>query len=181
MRSQCSKLVRKNEDLSLHLSVVVIGKISKGIERIRPKHNAQANAIENWLVAVDKAFGERILPVDCTVANEWGRLYARRPLPVIDGLLAATAKTHRMILVTRNTAYIDGLDVNILSPFELSHNLTNLFMPSAQAARGMRTELRQGRGMVRNLAGILVNPVGLVEVAPQKRDRVKVRVNRAEM
>jgi len=108
----------KIEDASLYLSVLVIGEIRKGIERIRPKDNAQANAIEKWLQAVDKAFGERILPVDRAVANEWGRLNASRRLPVIDGLLAATAKTHRMTLVTRNTADIAGLDVYILNPFE---------------------------------------------------------------
>jgi toxin FitB len=109
----------KIEDASLYLSVLVIGEIRKGIERIRPKDNVQATAIENWLVAVDQAFGERILPVDRAVANEWGRLTASRPLPVIDGLLAATAKIHRMTLVTRNTAEIAGLDVYILNPFEL--------------------------------------------------------------
>ena len=109
----------KIEDASLYLSVLVIGEIRKGIERIRPKDPVQATAIENWLVAVDKAFGERILPVDRAVANEWGRLTASRPLPVIDSLLAATAKIHRMTLVTRNTAEIADLDVHILNPFEL--------------------------------------------------------------
>jgi predicted nucleic acid-binding protein len=108
----------KIEDASLYLSVLVIGEIRKGIEKIRPKDDAQADAIENWLVAVDKAFGERILPVDRAVANEWGRLNANRPVPVIDGLLAATAKIHRMTLVTRNTTDIDDLGVHILNPFE---------------------------------------------------------------
>jgi predicted nucleic acid-binding protein len=60
----------------------------------------------------------RILPIDRAVANEWGRLNANRPLPVIDGLLA-TAKIHRLTLVTRNTADIADLDVPILNPFEL--------------------------------------------------------------
>ena len=83
----------KIEDASLYLSVLVIGEIRKGIERIRPKDNVQAAKIEKWLVAVDKAFGERILPVDRAVANEWGRLTARRPLPVIDGLLRRPPKS----------------------------------------------------------------------------------------
>ncbi len=109
----------KIEDASLYLSVLVIGEIRKGIERIRPKDRAQASAIEDWLLAVDKAFGERILPVDRAVANEWGRLNASRPLPVIDSLLAATAKIHRMTLVTRDTADIADLGVRILNPFEL--------------------------------------------------------------
>ena len=109
----------KIEDASLYLSVLVIGEIRKGIERVRPKDNAKANAIENWLVAVHRAFDERILPIDRAVANEWGRLNANRPLPVIDGLLAATAKIHRMTLVTRNTADIADLGVHTLNPFEL--------------------------------------------------------------
>lgn len=108
----------KIEDSNLYLSVLVIGEIRKGIERVRRKDKAQANAIESWLAAVDKTFGERILPIDRTVANEWGRLDASRPLPVIDGLVAATAKIHRMTLVTRNTADLVGLDVHILNPFE---------------------------------------------------------------
>jgi toxin FitB len=109
----------KIEDASLYLSVLVIGEIRSGIEKVRPKDIAKANALDQWLIAVDKAFGERILPIDRAVANEWGRLNANRPLPVIDGLLAATAKTHRMTLVTRNTADIADLDVSTLNPFEL--------------------------------------------------------------
>ena len=109
----------KIADANLYLSVLVLGEIRRGIERIRPKDNAQANAIEHWLLAVDRAFAERILPVDRAVANEWGRLNASRPLPVIDGLLAATAKIHRMTLVTRNTADIADMGVHILNPFKL--------------------------------------------------------------
>lgn len=107
------------EDASLYLSVLVVGEIRKGIERIRLKDTAQAVAIENWLAAIAKAFGERILSVDRAVANEWGRLNASRPLPVIDGLLAATAKIHHMTLVTRNISDIADLGVQILNPFEL--------------------------------------------------------------
>jgi len=105
-------------DASLYLSVLVIGEIRKGVEIVRLKDAAQATALENWLIAVDRAFGERNLPVDRAVTHEWGRLSARRPLPVIDGLLAATAKLHRMTLVTRNTVDISDLGVHILNPFE---------------------------------------------------------------
>jgi toxin FitB len=109
----------KIDDASLYLSVLAIGEIRKAIEKVRSKDSTSARAIQNWLKAVNEAFGERILPVDRAVADEWGRLNAVRPLPVIDGLLAATAKVHRMTLVTRNTADIADLDVHILSPFEL--------------------------------------------------------------
>ena len=57
------------------------------IEKVRPKDTAKANALEQWLIAVNKAFGERILPVDRAVANGWGRLQGCQSLPVIDGLL----------------------------------------------------------------------------------------------
>jgi toxin FitB len=107
----------KIEEASLYLSVLVIGEIR--IEKNRSKDTTKANALEQWLIAVDQAFGERILPVDRAVAHEWGRLRAIRPLPVIDGLLAATAKIHRMTLVTRNIDDIADLDVSILNPFEL--------------------------------------------------------------
>jgi len=103
---------------SLYLSVLVLGEIRKGVEKIRARDPAQALAIENWLLAVDKAFSGRILAVDRLVADEWGRLDAGRPLPVIDGLLAATARIHRMTLVTRNTADIAGLDISLLNPFK---------------------------------------------------------------
>jgi toxin FitB len=107
------------EDASLYLSVLAIGEIRKAVERVRPEDSTRARAIENWLKAVDKAYGERILPVDRAVADEWGRLNAVRPLPVIDGLLAATAKVHRMTLVTRNTTDMADSGVHILNPFGL--------------------------------------------------------------
>ena len=107
------------EDASLYLSVLVIGEIRKGIEKLRGKNAIQADMIEDWLEDVAKTFGERILPIDGAIANEWGRLTAIRPLPVIDGLLAATAKIHRMTLVTRNTADIVDLGVHIINPFTI--------------------------------------------------------------
>jgi hypothetical protein len=106
------------EDESLYLSVLVLGEIRKGVERIRQKDNTQATDIENWLLAVGKAFGERVLPIDHAIVDEWGKLNARRSLPVIDSLLAATAKVHHLTLVTRNTDDIAGLQVRVLNPFE---------------------------------------------------------------
>ncbi len=98
--------------------MLVLGEIRKGDEKIRGRDPAQALAIENWLLAVDKAFSGRILAVDRLVADEWGRLDAGRPLPVIDGLLAATARIHHMTLVTRNTDDLAGLDISLLNPFK---------------------------------------------------------------
>lgn len=106
------------EDSNLYLSVLVLGEIRKGIEKIRDRDVTQARAIERWLDAVTTAFGDRVLPIDFAVADEWGHMAALRPLSVVDGLLAATAKTHGFTLVTRNVRHLTGLDVRTLNPFE---------------------------------------------------------------
>ncbi len=108
------------EDSELYLSVLVLGEIRKGVEIVRPRDPAKANALEAWLVAVGSAFGERILPIDRTVADEWGRMSGQRPIPSIDGLLAATAKIHGLTLVTRNDADVEGLGAKTLNPFASS-------------------------------------------------------------
>jgi len=105
-------------DESLYLSVLVLGEIRRGIERKRPQDAAQAIALEKWLAAIRDGFGERILPVDRAVAEEWGRMAAPRPLSVVDGLLAATAKIHGLTLVTRNTTDVRGLGAPLLNPFQ---------------------------------------------------------------
>lgn len=74
--------------------------------------------LETWLSDVLSGFGDRVLPVDATVAEEWGRMNAIRPVPVIDALLAATAKANDLTLVTRNEADVAGLGVAVLNPFQ---------------------------------------------------------------
>jgi toxin FitB len=105
-------------DVDIYLSVLVLGEIRKGIERARPNDPAQARALEKWLTDVIKSFGERILPIDQVVADEWGRMSVKRPLSTIDALLAATAKTHGMTLATRNIADVVDLGTDVLNPFE---------------------------------------------------------------
>ena len=61
---------------------------------------------------------DRVLPIDGRVADAWGRLGAVRPVPVIDGLLAATARVHDMTLVTRNVPDVEDLGVPVLNPFD---------------------------------------------------------------
>ncbi len=106
------------DDASIYLSVLVLGEIRKGIERARPSDPARANALEQWLSAVVKSFADRILPIDRAVADEWGRMSAKRPVSTIDALLAATAKVHRMTLATRNVADVADLGAAVFNPFE---------------------------------------------------------------
>jgi len=106
------------EDHQIYLSVLVLGEIRKGIEKARVTQASRAAALEHWLAVVAAAFAGRILAVDQAVADEWGRMSAKQSIPTIDALLAATAKVHAMILVTRNVAHVANLGADILNPFE---------------------------------------------------------------
>jgi toxin FitB len=106
------------EDADLYLSVLSLGEIRGGIERARRSDAARARAFENWLAVLAESFADRVLPVDHLVADEWGRMTARRAVPSIDALLAATAKVNSMTLVTRNVSDVAGLGAELLNPFE---------------------------------------------------------------
>ena len=102
-----------------YLSVLVVSEIRQGIERVRPRDPAQADALDRWLVKLIATYRERILPVTSAVAEEWGRLNAlSQPVPVIDGLIAATARVHRLVLVTRNVADAARTGIQVVNPFE---------------------------------------------------------------
>jgi toxin FitB len=105
------------DDNDLYLSVLILGEIRRGIELARRRDPAQAAALQDWLAAVDTAFGERVLPVDRNVADAWGRMNSHRPLPTVDSLLAATAVVHGMTLVTRNDTDVSGVGAKVLNPF----------------------------------------------------------------
>lgn len=104
-------------DEEVFLSVLTLGEIRKGIESIRRRDPKGAAALESWLGRVSEAHRDRVLPVDRSIAEEWGRMNVPDPLPVVDGLLAATAKVTGLTLATRNTADIARTGVNLLNPF----------------------------------------------------------------
>lgn len=104
-------------DKELFLSVLTLGEIRKGIERLRSKDPMQAIALESWLTELKRGFGDRILGISTNVAEGWGRLQALRPLPEIDALLAATTMAHDLVLVTRNENDFAGLGLQVLNPF----------------------------------------------------------------
>lgn len=104
-------------DDELFLSVLVLGKIRKGIELARPRDAAKSLALEQWLGSVVAAFAGRILPVDQAVADEWGRMNAPRSRPTIDSFLAATAKAYDLTLATRNVADVHNTGARVLNPF----------------------------------------------------------------
>ena len=100
------------------MSVLVVGELRRGVERIRRKDPRQAAGLERWLGRLVAAHADRILPVDLEVAEAWGRLSASRPASLVDTLLAATAQVHGLILVTRNTKDVVWTGVACLNPFD---------------------------------------------------------------
>lgn len=102
----------------LYISVLTLGEIRKGVNKLELCE--RRSAINDWLETdLPQFFAHRILPIDQTVAEHWGRMLASagRPLPVVDSLLAATARAHNLCLVTRNTKDFHGLDVELLDPW----------------------------------------------------------------
>ena len=79
-------------------------------------------ALERWLREVEAAFSGRVLGIDNAVSDQWGRMSAIRPLPAIDGLLAATALTNGLTLVTRNDRDVAGLGATVFNPFNGAEN-----------------------------------------------------------
>jgi predicted nucleic acid-binding protein len=105
------------DDARLYLSVVVIGEIRTGIERIRVRDPVRSTDLEQWLLSLVGGFDERVLPVDLAVAEAWGRLRADAPLPVADSLLAATALVHGLAVVTRDTRTAERCGVPFVDPW----------------------------------------------------------------
>lgn len=108
------------ESSELFLSVLVMGEIRKGVERLRKRDPLQARHLERWLERLQIDFGDQIIGVDARIADEWGRMIATHSVPVIDCYLAASAKVHKLTLVTRNVDDVAELGVDVFNPFEYS-------------------------------------------------------------
>ena len=110
------------DEALLFLSVLTLGEIRKGISTVQ--ESRRRGNLESWLeTALRPRFAGRVLAVDEDVADRWGRIAAdaaqrRKPLPVIDALLAATALHHDLMLVTRNVADVATTGVAVLNPWD---------------------------------------------------------------
>ena len=103
---------------ALHLSVLTLGEIRRGIERLGA--SARREKLRVWLESeLPDWFEDRVLAVDAAVADRWGRLLSemKRPVPAIDSLLAATALHHGLRFVTRNTAAFDYSGLEVVDPW----------------------------------------------------------------
>ena len=117
-----SAWIESVDESLLHLSVLTLGEIRRGIATL--SQSRRRATLEAWLDKDLRArFAGRILDIDQEVADRWGLLTAAARnsgivLPVIDGLLAATALEHNLTLVTRDTGQIPSIGVAVFNPWE---------------------------------------------------------------
>lgn len=102
----------------LFLSVLSLGELQRGIERVRRRDAKAARAWDRWLHQVTTDHGERVLPIDEAVVEEWGVLLASGPCPTREGLLAATALAYDLTLLTRSTPALESTGARVVDPFE---------------------------------------------------------------
>lgn len=97
----------EQDETSLFISVITLGEIEKGILKLRANDPIRSQKLTAWLGKVEQRFAGRILPLDAAALHVWAQLAAHaelagQPMPVMDGLLMATAQCHGLTVVTRN-------------------------------------------------------------------------------
>jgi toxin FitB len=112
-------MARSIADGDLHLSAVTLGEIQAGIELTRDQDAAKAVEIEQWADLMAASYN--VLPMDAGTFREWARLMHRRSVTLYeDAMIAATARQHKLTVVTRNVGDFSHFDVDLFNPFETS-------------------------------------------------------------
>ncbi len=115
--------VREQDELSLYLSVLTFGEIEKGLSKL--DDSKRKRKLRDWVDHdLKHRFSGRIFPFDYETACRWGEISGSqeregRPMPVLDGQLAATALIHGMTFVTRNVSDVEQCGVPLLNPWEI--------------------------------------------------------------
>ncbi|RUL99721.1 type II toxin-antitoxin system VapC family toxin [Rhizobium chutanense] len=115
---QAVSWLRSVDPLSIHLSALTLGEIMRGIALKQRSDPKAAAHLSEWLRKLRHDHGARILPVTDHIAVEWGRIAAIRPRGDIDGLIAATAIVHDLIVVTRNVGDFADTGASVIDPWE---------------------------------------------------------------
>jgi toxin FitB len=103
----------------VHLSVITLGEIMRGIVLKEKSDPAAAAQLTAWLQTLRHHYADRILPITDQIAVEWGRIAALRPRGDADGLIAATAIVHDYMLVTRNVGDFEDTRATVINPWDL--------------------------------------------------------------
>ena len=99
------------------LSALVAAELRRGVELIDRRDPAAGATLRAWLESTMTDYADRILPVTVAIGQRWAVLSVPDPLPVIDGLVAATALEHDLTLVTRNVDDVKRTGVTLVNPF----------------------------------------------------------------
>ena len=116
--AEATRWLRSADPHALYLSVITLGEIMRGVA-LRQRADPRAAArLAEWLQKLRHDHASRILGVTDQIALEWGRLAALRPRGDADGLIAATAIVHDLIIVTRNVVDFDDTGATVINPWE---------------------------------------------------------------
>jgi predicted nucleic acid-binding protein len=110
--------LRSVDPLAVHLSVITLGEIMRGVALKQKSDPPAASRLAQWLQTLRRDHADRILPVTDAIAVEWGRIAALRRRGDADGLIAATAIVHDLIVVTRNVVDFDDTRASVLNPWD---------------------------------------------------------------
>ena len=101
----------------VHVSVITLGEIEKGIEKVRTADPEYASALDRWLQTILDNYTDRIIDIDAGIARRWGVLDHSHEHALVDAMLAATAIERGLVLVTRNVRDIERTGARWLNPF----------------------------------------------------------------
>jgi toxin FitB len=100
------------------LSVIVMGELRQGIEKLRTRDSAGAHHLDGWFSGIKAAFAGQILPVTSEICHIWGVNPLLWPLQTADALIAATAIQHTLTVVTNNERDFQRSGVDFVNPFK---------------------------------------------------------------
>jgi toxin FitB len=114
----------ETEEDSVYLSVVTLAELRHGVAGLAAGRRRER--LDRWLThELPGRFEGRILPIEASIADQWGRLSAAakaagRPIHAMDAFLAATARVHNLTIVTRDLSAFDPIKVPAFSPWSES-------------------------------------------------------------
>ena len=116
-----ARAIQALDSEDLFVSAISTGEIVKGVALLQD--GQKKRLLQTWLLALEKHYGDRLLPIDVETCRMWGELTAAaqkagRTIPASDGLIAATARRHGLYIMTRNTADFEPSGVPLLNPWE---------------------------------------------------------------
>lgn len=114
--------IRKHDEENYYLSVLTLGEIQKGIEKVQDIERKKT--LHLWVEHdLRERFRNKILAIDTKVAMIWGQIQGKaetlgKPMPTLDGLIAATALAYNLMVATRNISDMKQSGVALINPWK---------------------------------------------------------------